>query len=361
MKREKPFIYYRSKELKALIDKLMTDFNYKRQNRFIEDVLTNQTFEIRNVKPRFQSHHFNSYKSNLNRVEQFYKEQNQYSSAQQNEHQVNDFRDIHSLIEAMHINNIENVKVSDYAKHRHTENGNVGLDINSAQFFDCYIRILETSLYLFDSLIAQPKLIELTTEHSYMKELQKRLKKLPDVNNQELSYRERGITKALVTSSHCETLRNLAEQFKQASNEEIQQHNSENKHINQALLNTINELNKIDESSNAQSCIKQIYEMMSKINNVNQINSRTNTDFVISKLKEIRILAYVEAQDAAEDIERFIDNMSKLNNVVKEFHSLALKTNAEDKALLLQAKKVKYMLRLVAMRNYQITSKYETK
>ncbi|EIZ1449737.1 hypothetical protein MOU93_003690 [Vibrio parahaemolyticus] len=361
MKRQKPFIYYRSKEFKALIEKFMQDINYSRHNRFVEDLLTDQSFEIKNVKPRFQGRTFTSYKSNLDRIEQFFIECNDPGFIDEsNNLNVSDFPDLESLIEDMHIENIETVKPSEYSKHSYTANGNVGLNVNSKQFYECYLRIIETTLYLFDSLLAQPKLVQLTPEHTYLKQFHHHLDELSDFKDKHLTKAERGITKTLVTSPIADTLKDLAQKFKEPTTEELKKFKDQNRELNKALVSAVDALSKVESNKeSAMKCVSQIERFASDLNNVRQLETRTNTDFVYSKLKQIKIVAYVEDPTAKNDIEKFISNMNKLNDVVKEFHTQALKPEVENKVKLQLAKKVKHMLRLVAIRNYHIVSKYQ--
>lgn len=363
MKNNTRLTYQASQEFEALVERIMTDVNVKNRKRFFNELFFGKTFNLETTKPKKinnQALLFNRNKTQIRMINNFFMSNvSEVKIDTNNSFIANDFPTSESLIEHMHIVDSEKGR----PQTQYTANSEYGLTIYSPQFYDCYTRILEEALTLFDMQIATPRVNPLDITGEYYNTLQKQISSIVDLNkkgktNAELEIKQRFI---LIADEHIEAVNNMIDTFSGVDEDKVLEQQHKNKEIMEVLLKATSDLDKVKTNRKAsKECVAKIHLMINDLNKSIGTN-KFGIDFVISRLKQIKLCAYSYPQSTSHIIEPFIQNLQKLNNAVGKFHDVENDEKATLKDKYRAAGIVKNTLRQVAMNNYNLVKNKDSK
>ncbi|HCE3702311.1 TPA: hypothetical protein NG682_000999 [Vibrio parahaemolyticus] len=354
--------YYSSPEFEKLVKELRTNFNIGNKSQFFERLFQGHTFTLKQEKATLYGRLFNSLESQVHSIDsKFISRTSKEKLNQSNLYQADQAQTIQELINNIHIEGIEDLPVKEYGSLRFTENGEFGLTIYSKQFCDCYLRILQETIVMFDFEIATVKPVNLNTRSPFIKELRTNLKELSDNNAKQDGYRKRGLKRnELNLVDNVAFQKAIAEHLVLSDDEISGLYNKHNELIT-VLTETTRSLDSLTSNrKNAMYCRKQIANLMSEITNTDKLDVRTEVDYLIHLLSNINVVNYEADKEALPTIKAFSSNMEKLNTQIREYHELAKSKKATAKALYQKAALVKYQLRVTAIKNYNLVKEFQS-
>ncbi|CAK1862824.1 conserved hypothetical protein [Vibrio crassostreae] len=357
------FVYYSSKEFEDVINKLRSDVGYSTKKRFYVDLAKHVTFDLKSSEIKINNDQFNLFQANKAQVEAIDKLFINLTSKEKritnDETLLESYSDIDLMIKDLHIIDSETASASELKDLHYSENGKEGLTLYSTQYTNLYIKILEQSLYQFDSQVATPKHVQLTQEHQYMIDLKKHLNNLKDFKNTEQTYKQREMKRRSVEVGDKDFIEQELTKFKTLSESEILEQQDGNKDILSALLNAVNELDKVNKNrSKAKACIGEIQQMMNCLTTL-ETNNKTSAMYLLNLIESIKLVGYDYEPEAEAISSKFRSNMNRLNSAITDYHSYSRSSEATKKGKYNRAAKMKYILRQVAIQNYNLVKQFQ--
>lgn len=360
--RNKRIYYYSSTEFEKLVKELRTSFNIGNKSQFFERLFQGHTFTLKQEKATLFGRLFNSLESQVHSIDsKFFSRTSKEKVNQSNLYQADQAKTIEELINNIHIEGIEDLPVKEYGSLRFTENGEFGLTIYSKQYCDCYLRILQETIVMFDFKIATVKPVNLNTRSTFIKELRLKLGGLGDNNAKQDGYRKRGLKRNELNLVDNVAFQKAMIEYLLVSDEEITGLYNKHNDLITVLTEATRSLDSLTSNrKNAMYCRKQIANLMSEISNTKQLEVRTEVDYLIHLLSNINVVSYEVDKEALQTIKAFSSYMEKLNTQIREYHELAKSKKTTAKALYQKAALVKYQLRVTALKNYNIVKEFQS-
>ena len=356
--------YYASQELLDLMTKIRLDVNCSKKRNFNSDLIKGKTFELVNQSIEKQNEQlklFKANKSQIKKIDQFFMSKVNNDNLNEPEHSVSDFYDIESLIANFHIVDSEKATTKELQDLEYTSTGSVGLNYKSPHFVECYIKILELTLMTLDFEIAVPIKINIPENNPYVTKIREAIKNLPEVKQKNKTYVERGMTDRGLDVDDIELFNKDCTAFKNTLTDDEVEQQQKNKSVVSVLLNTIQDLNKMENNNKIiNKCNKKINEIIHSLND-DVVKRKTNTDYIIHLLKNLNFTGYYIDKDRQKIIDEVKKNMVILNNSIAEYHSYLKDSESTVKGQYQYAGKVKITLLKIAMSNYNLTKQYNKK
>lgn len=357
------FVYYSSKEFEDVINKLRSDVGYSTKKRFYVDLAKHVTFDLKSSEIKIKNDQFNLFQANKTQIEIiddfFIRTIGKEKRIINSETLVSNYDDIDLMIKDLHIADSESANTTELKDLHYSESGEEGLTLYSTQYNNLYIKILEQALYQFDSKVATPKHVQLTQEHQYMIDLKKHLNNLKDFKNTDQTYKQREMKKRSVEVGDKDFIEQELSAFKTPNECQILEHQQGNKDILSALLNAVSDLDKVNlNRGKAKACIGELQQMMNRITTL-ETNNKTSAMYLLKLIENVKLVGY-EYEPKAEAISsKFRSNMNRLNSAITDYHSFSRSNEATKQGRYNRAAKVKFILRQVAIKNYNLVKQYQ--
>ncbi|MFA0463420.1 MULTISPECIES: hypothetical protein [unclassified Vibrio] len=356
-------VYYSSNDFENIINKVRKDVGYSTNKRFLSDCAKRNTFDLKSSEIKINNDQFNRFQANkaqLIEIDDFFMNSTSDDKKVLNSKTlVSDYEDIDLMIKDLHIKGSESAKTTELKDLHYAENGDVGLSVYATQYNELYIKILEQALYKFDYKVATPNLVQLTEDHQYIVELRRHLEQLSDFKNTNETYAQRGMKKRRKIISDKDLIEQELNEFKEVDESQTLESQHSNKEIVSVLINTVGQLDKVNlNRAEAKSCISQIQEIMSKLNQPIK-NKKTTAMYLLESLRNIKLVGYDYEPKAEAISSKFRSNMNRLNSAITDYHSFSRSNEVTKQGRYKRAARVKYILRQVAIQNYNLVKQYQ--
>lgn len=354
--------YESSKELRTIIEQLMKDFGYAKLNLFMMELFKGKTFEVKLEKSKLSHSQSVDIKPNAYQLNDMHKllmsKISEGQKNRQNTLSVSDYRDTQKLIADMHLDRSEVVETKDIKNLKHTSSGEIGLTPLSPQFADCYLKILKENLYLFDREIALPKITLLNDEDHYLIELKDRIDSLPEFSKEKKTNKEKGIKQTQIRTDDIEYAEQCFDNFKESLDSDGESLNKTNQKIVEVMMNTVNELDNIQENRKAVAyAIAQIQDSMNDVYKGKR-NNKNNVKYILHLLQNIKIQFHTIEEPNAKIIEQVKQNLAILNKHIADYNYEIYKNNLVGKEQLKHIIKVMNVLRIIAIKNHNLINSF---
>lgn len=361
MKTERVY-YYSSNRFETLVKELLRTLKISNKSRLFDGLIKGKEFVLKRDDVILFSRLFPSLEAQVHDIDSRFisrTPQNQLDTS--NPYSEYEFQTSQELISHIHIVDIELVSNDEKSNLRFTETGDFGVTIYSPHFCECYLRILQETIVVFDTEISIANKVELDESSKFFHKINKFIDSLNDHNSAQRGLKASGLKRrnmSLFTSKEFERKSN---EFKELTTEELEAFNNNNNEIIFALMKASSELDNVTKGKKTAIYFRnQIAKLIIEASDTSSITTRTDVDFMMSLIKDMKVVHYKVNAESKKYISHFKKNMDDLNVAIKNYHELAKSEKATSEELYKRAEIVKRQLRRTAMNNFNLIKEFNS-